>query len=103
MSPGSRLGTLFAGTPRPAGESREDRLAPAVVTDNSTSDTPSPADAYRLLREAIDAFNRGHTKAGANPLGAFINDVSALRGKRIAATLADELIAEAQWIIGAVG
>jgi hypothetical protein len=66
MSPGSRLGNLFAGTPRPAGESQEDRLAPAVLTDNSTSETPSPADAYLLLREAIDSFNQGHTKAGAN-------------------------------------
>src|SRR5262245_10285479 len=103
MSPGSRLGNRFAGTPRPAGASQEDRLAPAVLTDHSTSETPSPADADLLRREAIDACHQGHTKAGANQLGAFINDVSALRGKRIDATLADELIAEARWIIGAVG
>jgi hypothetical protein len=96
MSPGPRLGNLFAGTARPAGESQEDRLAPAVLTDTSTSDTPSPADAYLLLREAIDSFNQGHTQAGANQLGAFMNAVSALQGKRIDATLADELIAEAQ-------
>jgi hypothetical protein len=56
-----------------------------------------------LLREAIDSFNQGHTQAAANQLGAFINAVSALRGKRIDATLADALIAEARWIIGAVG
>jgi len=102
-SPGSRLGNLFACTPRPADEAPEDRLAPAVLTDNSTSDTPRPADAYLLLREAIDSFSQGHTQAGANQLGAFINDVSALRGKGIDATLADELIAEAQGVINAVG
>ena len=103
MSPGPRLSNLFAGTLRPAGESQEDCPAPAVLTDSSTSDTPRLADAYLRLREAIDSFSQGHTQPGANQLRSFINDCSALRGKRIDATLADELIAEAQWIIEAVG
>jgi hypothetical protein len=111
-APRSWIGNLFAAAPctagkvaasLPAGEAQEDRLAPAVLTVNGPSDTPSAADAYLLLREAIDSFNQGNTKAGANQLGSFINYVSALRGKRIDATLADELIAEAQWIINAVG
>jgi type VI protein secretion system component Hcp len=53
------------------------------------------------LQSAIDAFNRGQTTAGVNQLGAFINHVKAQRGKQIAATLADALIADAQRIINA--
>jgi hypothetical protein len=82
MSPGSWLGNLFAGTHRPAGESREDRFTPAVLTDNSTSDTPSPANAYLLLREAIDSFNQGHTQAGGNQSGGRSSTPSAPCGAR---------------------
>jgi hypothetical protein len=54
------------------------------------------------LQAAVKSFNGGNTKAGANQLGAFINEVSAQRGKKIDAALADALIADAQRIINAV-
>jgi hypothetical protein len=53
------------------------------------------------LQAAIASFNRGSTKAGVNQLGAFINYVGAQRGKKIAAALADDLVAYAQRIINA--
>jgi hypothetical protein len=111
MIPAPPIGNRFAGTPPTAckaaarllaGEAQEDRLAPAGLTVNSTSDTPSAADAYLMLREAIDSFNQGNTKAGANLLRSFIHDVSALWGEGIDATLADELITEALRIIHTV-
>jgi hypothetical protein len=54
------------------------------------------------LQAAIASFSRGDNKAAVNQLGAFINQVSALRGKKVAADLADSLVADAQRIIKAV-
>src|SRR5262249_19638132 len=54
------------------------------------------------LQAAIDSFNRGNTSAAVGQLNAFINLVSAQRGKKIAVDLADSLIADAQRIIDAV-
>jgi hypothetical protein len=106
-----RIGNLFPGAPHtadkaaahPSDEAQEGCLDPAGLTLNGASDTHSAADAYLSLRQAIDSFDQGNRKAGANQLGSFVNHVSALRGKKIDATLADELIAEAQWIINVVG
>jgi hypothetical protein len=55
------------------------------------------------LQAAIQSFSGGKTKTGANQMGAFINEVSPQRGKKIDAALADSLIADAQRIINAVG
>jgi hypothetical protein len=56
------------------------------------------------LQAAIAYFNAGDTADGVSELGAFINHVSAQRGKGIANTsLADTWIAAAQQIIDAVG
>jgi hypothetical protein len=55
------------------------------------------------LQAAIDSFSAGNTTAGVTQLGAFINHVSAQRGKKIDAALADAFIAFAQRIIKAVG
>jgi hypothetical protein len=55
------------------------------------------------LLAAMASFDAGHTAAGVNQLGAFINHVRAQRGKGIDAAVADALIAFAQRIIMAVG
>jgi hypothetical protein len=55
------------------------------------------------LQAALASFTLGDTTAAKNELGAFINEVSAQSGKKIDATLADALIANAQEIINAVG
>jgi hypothetical protein len=55
------------------------------------------------LQAAIADFAAGDTADGVSQLGAFINHVSAQRGKGIAAGLADAWIAAAQRIINAVG
>ena len=55
------------------------------------------------LQAAIDSFNAGDMTTGENQLNAFINHVSALRGKKIDAALADTLTANAQRIINAIG
>jgi hypothetical protein len=55
------------------------------------------------LQAAIALFNAGDPADGASQLGAFLNHVSAQRGKHIDAALADTWIAYAQRIITAVG
>jgi hypothetical protein len=55
------------------------------------------------LQAGIASFSAGDTTAGVNQLQAFINHVSAQRGKHIPAPLADSLIASAQRIINAAG
>jgi hypothetical protein len=55
------------------------------------------------LQAALASFTQGDTTAAKNQLGAFINQVSAQRGTKIDAGLADALIAYAQRIINAVG
>ena len=55
------------------------------------------------LQAATADFAVGDTADGVGQLGAFINHVSAQRGKQIAADLADAWIALAQRIIDAVG
>src|SRR5262249_8703410 len=55
------------------------------------------------LQAAIADFAAGDTADGLGQLGAFINHVSAQRGKKIAADLADAWMAFAQRIIYAVG
>jgi hypothetical protein len=55
------------------------------------------------LEAAIDSFDKGKTKAGANHLEAFIDRVTALRGQGIDAALAKAWIDAAQEIIDAVG
>jgi hypothetical protein len=54
------------------------------------------------LQAAIASFTQGDTTAAKNQLGAFINEVSAQRGKKIDPGLADALTAYAQRIINAV-
>jgi hypothetical protein len=61
---------------------------------NSLDSQPQAALAY---------FAAGDTADVVSQLGAFINHVSAQRGKKIAAALADAWIAFAQRIINAVG
>ena len=51
------------------------------------------------LNAAQASVNRGNTGSAKGQLGAFINEVSAQRGKKIAASAADALIANAQQII----
>jgi hypothetical protein len=55
------------------------------------------------LQAALAYFIAGDTADGVSQLGAFINHVSAQRGKKIAAALADAWIAYAPRIINAVG
>jgi hypothetical protein len=55
------------------------------------------------LQAAISSFSRGNTNAAANQLEAFVNLVLAQRGKKIDATLADSLSADAQRILDALG
>ena len=55
------------------------------------------------LQAALTYFNAGDKADGVSQLVAFINHVSAQRGKGIAADLADAWIADAQDIINAVG
>src|SRR5262249_52876387 len=55
------------------------------------------------LQAAIAYFNAGDTADGVSQLGAFINHVSAQRGKSIDAALAKAWIDYAQRIINAVG
>jgi hypothetical protein len=51
------------------------------------------------LRAAINSFNRGNTTSALHQLGAFVNQVTALKGKKIDGTLADVFIGYAQQII----
>ena len=55
------------------------------------------------LQAALDSFSQGNTTAAKNQLAAFINEVSAQKGKKIGDALADALSASAQEIIKAVG
>jgi hypothetical protein len=55
------------------------------------------------LRAAADSFNRGDRASAVNQLGAFINAVSAQRGKKVGDALADALITYAEQILDAVG
>ena len=55
------------------------------------------------LQAALDSFSQGNTTAAKNQLAAFINEVSAQKGKKIGDALADALSAYAQWILNAVG
>jgi hypothetical protein len=55
------------------------------------------------LQAATADFAVGDTADGVGELGAFINHVSAQRGKGIATDLADAWIAAAQRIVDAVG
>jgi hypothetical protein len=55
------------------------------------------------LQAAAGSFNRGDRTSAVNQLGAFINAVSAQRGKKIDGTLADALTTYAEQIINAVG
>jgi hypothetical protein len=55
------------------------------------------------LQAALDSFGRGNTSAAVSQLRAFLNLVSAQRGKKIAADQADDFIASAQRVINAVG
>jgi hypothetical protein len=55
------------------------------------------------LQAAIAYFTAGATADAVRQLGAFIDHVSAQRGKKIAAALADAWIADVQGIINAVG
>ena len=48
------------------------------------------------LLAAAESFIRGNDKAGANQLSAFIKQVTAQKGKKIDAALADALIAAAR-------
>ena len=54
------------------------------------------------LQAAIDSFNKGNTTAAKNQLGAFLNEVSAKKGKEIDDALADALSAYAHEILNAV-
>jgi hypothetical protein len=74
-----------------------------TAVDNAGLDHGQQNALDSKLQAAIDSFNRGDTKAGANQLGAFINHVKAQRGKKIDAALADGWTAAAQRIINAVG
>jgi hypothetical protein len=76
-------------------------LQSQVDTAGLDSGTQNSLDSQ--LQAAIASFNGGNTKAGVNQLGAFINYVSAQRGKKINAALADALIAYAKRIISVVG
>jgi hypothetical protein len=85
-------------------------LSPADATtnllakvDNAGLDHGSQNALDSKLQAAIDSFSRGDTTAGANQLGAFINQVRAQRGKKIAPATADDFLAYAQRIIDAVG
>jgi streptogramin lyase len=53
------------------------------------------------LQAAIDSFRLGNTTVGVHQLKAFINHISAQRGKSIRAELADMLVTAAQRIIDA--
>jgi hypothetical protein len=55
------------------------------------------------LQAAIAYFNAGDTADGVSQLGAFINQVNAQRGQKIAPATADDFLASAQRIIAAVG
>jgi len=53
----------------------------------------------RKLEAAISSLDRGQTKAAANQLGAFINEVNALKDKRLADAEASAMIEQARTII----
>jgi hypothetical protein len=55
------------------------------------------------LQAAIDSFTQGNQTAAKNQLAAFLNEVSAQKGKGIDDGLAETLSAYAQWILSAVG
>ena len=55
------------------------------------------------LQAAITYFNAGDTADGVSQLGAFINQVNAQRGQKIAPATADDFLASAERIIDAVG
>ena len=54
------------------------------------------------LDNALSSLQRGNQAAAQGQIGAFINEVQAQRGKQIAAADADDLIAYAQLILGAM-
>jgi hypothetical protein len=55
------------------------------------------------LQAAITYFNAGDTADGVSQLRAFISQVRAQRGKKIAQAVADDFLASAEGIIDAVG
>jgi probable HAF family extracellular repeat protein len=57
----------------------------------------------RLLENALTNLNRHNTAAACNQMGAFINQVQAQRDKSIPAALADQWVASATQIRGALG
>jgi uncharacterized repeat protein (TIGR03803 family) len=72
-------------------------LLTLVNSSNLPSGTRKSLDAK--LQATIASFDRGDTTAGDNQLRAFINEVSAQKGKTIDDALADLFIADAQEII----
>jgi hypothetical protein len=74
-------------------------LLTLVNTSGLASGDQNSLDAK--LQATIVSFNTGNTTAGDNQLGAFINYVTAQKGKTIDAALADLFIADALRIINA--
>jgi hypothetical protein len=90
-------GTLTVLSPSEATSQLNERVAASGLDKGTRNSLNSK------LQAAAASFNAGKAKTGANQLAAFINHVSAQRGKKIDAALADALIADARRIINAVG
>jgi hypothetical protein len=71
--------------------------------DTAGLDTGTQSSLDSQLQAAITSFKGGNNKDGVNQLGAFINHVSALKGKKVSAALADAWIAYATQIINVAG
>jgi HYR domain/Carboxypeptidase regulatory-like domain len=56
-----------------------------------------------LLQNALDSLNAGNTGAACNQMSAFINQVQAQSGKKLTVAQANQLIASAAQIKGAIG
>jgi 2',3'-cyclic-nucleotide 2'-phosphodiesterase (5'-nucleotidase family) len=91
------LGEIFVGM-RPTAQVLADHFA-RFYADGQFDNAGVYNSLQKKLTKALAKFEAGQTKAAANELGAFINELNAQAGKHISAAAAAALIADAQAVI----